>query len=197
REIRVWRNLRHPHVLPFIGICVLGPTTYMLSPWIEKGNALDYLRLNPDENCLKILLQVAQGLNYLHTFDPMVVHGDLKGANIFISGSGDALIADFGLSEMIIDPEGGSNPNQSNSTAFYAAGTRRWQAPELVNAETKEEAKRTTASDVFAFGRVMTELLTLQVPFAEIKNEAELIRKISLGELPRRPPASHSSHRHR
>jgi len=44
-----------------------------------------------------------------------------------------------------------------NSTTWHAAGSRRWQAPELVKAETKEQAQRTTASDIFAMGRVITE----------------------------------------
>jgi len=182
RETRVWKNLRHPHVLQFLGLCILGPTTYMLSPWMANGNVLDYLSKNPDEDRLRLLLQVAQGVRYLHNFNPTIVHGDLKGPNIFISSSGDAVIADFGLSEMVRE-EG----EQSNSTAFYAAGSRRWQAPELLQAETKAQAQRTTASDMFAFGRVIVELYTLQVPFADVKNEAELVKKITAGELPKRP----------
>ncbi|KDQ13650.1 hypothetical protein BOTBODRAFT_84575, partial [Botryobasidium botryosum FD-172 SS1] len=185
REVRVWKNLRHPHILQFIGLGILGSTTYMLSPWMDNGNVLEYLSKNTSEDRLRLLLHVALGIQYLHNFDPIVVHGDLKGSNIFVSSSGDAVIADFGLSEMIL-----AGAEQSNSTTFYTAGSRRWQAPELIQAETKAQAQRTTASDIFAFGRVMAELYTLQVPFAEVQNEAELIKKITARELPRRPKDS-------
>ncbi|KDQ11601.1 hypothetical protein BOTBODRAFT_114301, partial [Botryobasidium botryosum FD-172 SS1] len=194
REMHIWKNLRHPHVLRFVGLATLGNTTYMLSPWMDNGTALSYLQGDPDGDCLKILLQIAEGIQYLHNFNPVVVHGDLKGANVFISKAGDALLADFGLSEMVSEGD-----DLNNSTAFYAAGTRRWQAPELVNAVTAADAQRTPASDIFAFGRIMTEveryifpnpssqLFTLQVPFPETSNEVELAKKIAAGEVPRRP----------
>ncbi|KDQ14277.1 hypothetical protein BOTBODRAFT_110284, partial [Botryobasidium botryosum FD-172 SS1] len=159
REVNVWKNLHHPHVLQFIGLCTLGPSTYMVSPWMENGDILSYLKLYTEVNPLKLLLQAAKGLEYLHTFKPTVVHGDIKGvsafANIFVSKSGEATIADFGLSEMTTE---GNLAN--NSTEFYMAGSRRWQAPELVRAETKLQAQRTTASDIFAFGLVAVEVST-------------------------------------
>ncbi|KDQ11656.1 hypothetical protein BOTBODRAFT_113974, partial [Botryobasidium botryosum FD-172 SS1] len=168
----------------------LGSSTYMISPWMDNGGALGYVEKNPQVDCLCLLMssvraqlvQIAEGLQYLHNFDPVVVHGDLKGANILISSSGDAHIADFGLSQAIIE-----GSIDDNSTTWHAAGSRRWQAPELVRAETKEQAQRTTASDIFAMGRVTVELLTRQVPFSEINDQAVLMTKVTNGELPSRP----------
>ncbi|KDQ16246.1 hypothetical protein BOTBODRAFT_107433, partial [Botryobasidium botryosum FD-172 SS1] len=182
REVKVWKDLRHRNVLQFIGLCAMDSTVYMLSPWMENGNAIEYLQKNPDVDCVKLALQVAEGIQYLHTFTPVVVHGDLKGANIFVSTSGEAKIADFGLSEMIIEDSG-----KNYSTSWFAAGTRRWQAPELVNADTPEEARRTTASDIFAFGRVLVEVFTLREPFPDTTNEVELAQRVAAGELPKRP----------
>jgi len=121
-------------------------------------------------------------MQYLHAFEPAVVHGNLKGTNVLVSASGDAMIADFGLSDMIIDQ---TEPN--DTTSWFAAGSWRWQAPELANAVTPEQAKRTTASDVFAFGRVMIEVFTLREPFPETRNEIELAKRAAAGELPKRP----------
>jgi len=143
---------------------------------------LNTCKKNPQVDCLKLVLQIAEGIQYLHTFTPVVVHGDLKGANIFIPTSGEAKIADFGLSEMIIEDSG-----KNYSTSWFAAGTRRWQAPELVNANTPEEARRTTASDIFAFGRLLLEVFTLREPFPDTTNEVELAQRVAAGELPKRP----------
>lgn len=77
--------------------------------------------------------------------------------NILISKEGHAIIADFGLSEIVRD---GSEP--SHSTEFYAAGSRRWLAPELVRAETKQQGRRTTASDIYAFGIMMIEVSSMR-----------------------------------
>ncbi|KDQ16233.1 hypothetical protein BOTBODRAFT_107400 [Botryobasidium botryosum FD-172 SS1] len=182
REVLVWKSLRHRNILQFIGLYYTGNTVYMLSPWMEHGNAIEYLQKNPQVDCVKLALQIAEGVEYLHTFVPVVVHGDLKGANIFISSSGEAKIADFGLSEMIAE-DGGKN----YSTSWFAAGTRRWQAPELVNANIPEEARRTTASDIFAFGRLLIEVFTLRAPFPDTTNEVELAQRVAAGELPKRP----------
>ncbi|KDQ09873.1 hypothetical protein BOTBODRAFT_116602, partial [Botryobasidium botryosum FD-172 SS1] len=192
REAKVWGCLTHPNILPFLGLHHLGSTSYLVSPWMTNGHALAFVKQNADADVPKLLAQVADGLAYLHTFHPQVVHGDLKGANIFISESGDACIADFGLSEL-------KDPTQepTYSTPWLIAGHPRWQAPELLNAETKEQIRRTTQTDVFAFGRVMLEVLCFHqsatclftgvVPFSYIDADMQVARKVQTGQLPDRP----------
>jgi len=151
---------------------------------MENGHALDFVQKHPEADCHKLLVQVAEGLEYLHTFETPVIHGDLRGPNILISKSGDACIADFGLSELRAE---GYNPNYS--TPWFTAGHPRWQAPEIILAETNEEARRTTATDIFAFGRVMLELFTRKVPFFYIRHDAAVTRRVQSGQLPDRPPS--------
>ena len=71
-------------------------------------------------------------------------------SNIFISATGDAVISDFGLSEMVIE-----DSNEYFSTSWYAAGSQRWMAPELLDGTSKTVTK---ASDIYAFG--MTALVS-------------------------------------
>jgi len=182
REINVWSQLNHPNVLSFIGSCILGSISYLISPWMENGHVLEFVQRNPEADCLRLLAQVVQGLKYLHTFKPQVIHGDLRGPNILVSLSGDACIADFGLSELKAE---GYDPNYS--TPWVLAGHPRWQAPEIIKAETKEEAWRNTATDIFAFGRVMLELFTKQVPFSEIRQDTAVTYRVWNGEFPKRP----------
>jgi len=181
REIAVWKGLRHPHILPFIGSITLGTTLYMVSPWMGNGEAIGYLKNHPEANSKKLLLQIAMGVQYLHTLDPVVVHGDLKGGNILISSDGDAYIADFGLSH-----HNTSHPH-TNSDRWHFAGNIRWQAPELLWATTTDMVVRTTMSDIYAFGRVILEVFTLAVPFAHIPNHHDVGPAVKKHNLPPRP----------
>ncbi|KDQ09403.1 hypothetical protein BOTBODRAFT_137720 [Botryobasidium botryosum FD-172 SS1] len=184
REMGVWGRLDHPNVLPFIGWHTLGPTSYMVSPWMENGDALSYVTQNPRANRLQLLVQAADGLHYLHTgITKPVVHGDLKAANIFISSTGVARIADFGLSEYAEEEK----PPRYSSEWYYA-GNLRWQAPEIVNASSKEEVRRTMGTDNFAYGRVMLELFTGQIPFAYLSdNTLSIFEMVRHGQFPDRP----------
>ncbi|KDQ09112.1 hypothetical protein BOTBODRAFT_37355 [Botryobasidium botryosum FD-172 SS1] len=184
REVNVWRKLNHPNVLPFIGWCILESKAYMISPWMENGDALTYVKKRPQANRLQLLAQVAEGLDYLHTGPKNpVIHGDLKAANVLISSAGVARIADFGLSELV---EGEKAPRCS--TAWYCGGNPRWQAPELLNASTNEEARRTKETDCFAYGRVMLEIFTGQVPFFYLStNTLSIFNMVRNGQFPDRP----------
>ncbi|KDQ08470.1 hypothetical protein BOTBODRAFT_37909 [Botryobasidium botryosum FD-172 SS1] len=179
REIKVWRRLQHPNILPFIGCCTLEDTSYMVSPWVENGDALAYVRRSLHSCSLDLLAQVASGLQYLHEFTPPVIHGDLKSSNILVSEQGVAFITDFGLSAV----KSAQNAIDSNSSAWHRGGHPRWQAPELL---LQEDAKRTEATDVFAFGRVMLEFLTGEIPFSELNSNQVLLEVIGY-KHPARP----------
>ncbi|KDQ10182.1 hypothetical protein BOTBODRAFT_116206, partial [Botryobasidium botryosum FD-172 SS1] len=184
-EANVWQNLHHPNILPFLGLTTLDSVTYLVSPWMDNGDLLAYVKKDPHADCLKLLLQIAKGVEYLHTFDPVVVHGDLKAANILITSKGEARIADFGLAHGLV--EGGSSSG-NHSTAWKYGGNARWQAPEVIKATTDEEAKRTTKSDMFAFGRVITEqAYTQDVPFANLSAILAIANLVASGKLPPRP----------
>ena len=49
REVDIWRSLQHRHVLPFLGTFELDESRlFMVSPWADGGNSLQYLRQHPD-----------------------------------------------------------------------------------------------------------------------------------------------------
>ncbi|KDQ16732.1 hypothetical protein BOTBODRAFT_30648, partial [Botryobasidium botryosum FD-172 SS1] len=178
----MWQNLYHPNILPFLGLTVVDSVTYLVSPWMANRDLLTYVKKNSSANCLKLLLQVAKGVEYLHTLVPMIVHGDLRAANVFISSTGDVRIADFGLAHGLVE-SGGSG----NSSAWKYGGNPRWQAPEIINATTDEEAERTEESDMFAFGRVAIEVYTQNIPFAYQPATLVVVTWVASGKLPTRP----------
>ncbi|KAJ7772980.1 hypothetical protein DFH07DRAFT_148774 [Mycena maculata] len=179
REALVWRDLHHPHILAFIGIDrdSFPNSLCMVSPWMEHGTVLNYLKDHGHANVDKLLSEIAQGLQYLHSRD--IVHGDLRGANILINQDWNACLADFGLSSF-------SNTTTSMHTS-NRSGSIYWMAPELITPERFGlKFARTPASDVYAFGCVCIELYTGRPPFSELSDAAAMFRVIN-GERAGRP----------
>ncbi|KAJ7762172.1 kinase-like domain-containing protein [Mycena metata] len=151
REALLWRDLHHPHILPFIGIDreSFPASLCMVSPWLEHGTVLKYLNDHGRQNVDKLLFEVAQGLEYLHSHN--IVHGDLRGSNILVNKDWSACLADFGLS--------GFSEGNTGQTSSKRAGSAYWMAPELLAPEHFEgKFSRTPASDVYAFGCVCFEV---------------------------------------
>ncbi|KAJ7752104.1 hypothetical protein B0H16DRAFT_1723868 [Mycena metata] len=92
RAAKRWRDLKHPNILSFYGI---------VQPWMDNRTALDFLRTNPDVDRLKILSEIASGLEYLHQEN--VVHGDLRGTNVLFDKNGSALLSGFGIANLMED----------------------------------------------------------------------------------------------
>jgi len=56
----------------------------MVSPFMPNGNASAYLLANPNSGALGLLIGAAYGLEYLHTRDPPITHGDLRGVGLWV-----------------------------------------------------------------------------------------------------------------
>ncbi|KAJ7607401.1 kinase-like domain-containing protein, partial [Roridomyces roridus] len=179
REALVWKDLIHPNILPFIGIDrdTFSSSLCMVSPWMVNGTVLQYLQDHGRVNVDRLLSEIAEGIQYLHSRH--IVHGDLRGANILIKEDWVACLADFGLSSF--------TDATSKTHTSHRAGSVYWMAPELIDPDRFGlKFVRTTASDVYAFGCVCFELYTGRPPFSELSETAAMFRIIS-GERARRP----------
>lgn len=97
---------------------------------------------------LKIALDVARGMDYLHQM--RIIHRDLKAANLLLDDNGIVKIGDFGVARIIA--LGGCMTAET--------GTYRWMAPEVI-----EHRPYDCKADVFSFGVLLWELLTGEVPY--------------------------------
>jgi len=197
REGRIWTQLRHENVLPFYGLMEREGRTYLVSPWMQRGDLYcfllgqkRYLALPPSQqvehpdhrlylgfNEFDMIYGIAQGLAYLHAHPENIIHGDIKSQNILLDEKVQPLICDFGLTK--------DKQDASTSLVAKGLGTRRWQAPELLMNNPK-----TKASDMYAFGMTMVEILTGDLPFASIPHDVMLILAITQGKRPPCEPLS-------
>ncbi|KAH8832250.1 kinase-like domain-containing protein [Flagelloscypha sp. PMI_526] len=185
-EALVWRQLQHPNVLPFLGVTeTLFPRKFCLvSPFMKNGNVMSFLEGNPSHGRLSFVLDIATGLNYLHSFSPPIVHGDIRGANILVQDNLTCCLADFGLA-LVSD----SQPLTSTSFNTAPKGSTRWCAPEVFSPETFPKAPQ-EKRDVYSFACTIVEIYSGQPPFAEIPTDYRVMHEIHAGRRPRQPPRS-------
>ncbi|KNZ77592.1 Serine/threonine-protein kinase HT1, partial [Termitomyces sp. J132] len=184
REAILWGQLSHPNILPFYGLLKYRSRIAFVSCWASNGNLEDYLTEHPEANRILLCSDTAAGVEYLHRND--IVHGDLKGLNVLIDGSGRASLGDFGISS-VTDPQ--ILRWTSQSTVASTGGTTRWQAPELLVSEDKtKKIRNSKASDVFAWASVCYEIFTGCLPFHEATNHATVVLNTARGDIPTCPP---------
>ncbi|KAF9232649.1 kinase-like domain-containing protein, partial [Melanogaster broomeanus] len=144
REIEIWSELRHDHIVPFYGASTLSFPPYIVSRYMKNGNLVQYLSKKPDTKRTKLLYEICLGMRFLH--DVNVVHGDLKSVNVLVDDSGKAYITDFGLSKA-------RSLAAAEANTRMIAGTLRFLAPEALRGQSL-----TFETDVYAFGMVIYEV---------------------------------------
>ncbi|OMO83241.1 hypothetical protein CCACVL1_11492 [Corchorus capsularis] len=172
KEAKKFANIRHPNVVGLRGY-YWGPTQHeklILSDYISPGSLASFLYDRPGRKGpplswaqrLKIAVDVARGLNYLH-FDRAVPHGNLKATNVLLDGPDlNARVADYCLHRLMTQA--------GTMEQILDAGLLGYRAPEL--ADTKKPLL-SFKSDVYAFGVILLELLTGKCAGDVIPGEGE------------------------
>jgi len=161
QEVIMWRRLRHPRIIPMLGVDTELFPLCIVSEWAEHGTITAFLERFPALNRLQLLADVAEGLQYLHS--ESVAHGDLKSSNILIDDTLHARLCDFGLTTLIhsintIDPATRSNGGQ---------GTVQYMAPEIMDPESfgLRHAHASLEGDIYALAIVMWEVFAGRPPY--------------------------------
>jgi len=105
------------------------------------------------EEILRIFLDVADAVSYLHR--NLVVHRDLKPSNIFVDGDGQVKLLDFGIAKLLAEVPGAATLTRTGQQLM----TPEYAAPEQLLGQSV-----TTATDVYALGALLYELLTGRRP---------------------------------
>jgi serine/threonine protein kinase len=184
-EAKMMSTLKHEHIVQFIGVawtslsdlCVVsefmegGDLRAVLQRWRQdpsRGNGFDHDRI-------KIAVDVANAMSYLHSREPGILHRDLKSKNILLTPTLDAKLTDFGVSRERVD-----------ATMTAGVGTSLWMAPEVIMGGRYDEK-----ADVFSFGAVLSELDTLRLPYANVKEpgtgrklpDSVILQMVALGKI--------------
>ncbi|KAK7467398.1 hypothetical protein VKT23_004454 [Stygiomarasmius scandens] len=158
KELKLLGGFDHANIVRFLGVSIPENTketpVMIVSELCTNGDLFDYIRNVPPPSMYKVLtimLDIARGLEYLHTRKPSVIHRDCKSSNILITSKGVAKIADFGLAKV---------KQSTRSMVRSLVGTVNWQAPELWHPHPKYNHK----VDVFSCACVYWEMLQWHLP---------------------------------
>jgi serine/threonine protein kinase len=178
KEARVAAALNHPNIITIHDVDSVGTVHYMtmellngeaLNQRIRKKGKLGVIEM------LKIIIPIAQALNYLHKRG--FVHRDVKSSNILITADGRPVLTDFGIvytSESMLSQPG------------TVLGT-----PEFMSPEQASGNKLDARSDLYSLGVIMYECITGQMPF-RTDNPLTTVYKV-INEAPIEPIAHNPS----
>lgn len=158
RELTVVRELHHPHIVQYMGICVHDGVIYIVTEWIPGGDVADLLHSKKPvgwERKLQIIKDVAVAMAFIHTKGLM--HRDLKPANLLIAGDGKVKVCDFGFARSYEDGEPGKKKSLDNQMTIL--GTDEYMAPEVELGMDYDET-----CDLFSYGCVAIEIITRKEP---------------------------------
>ena len=122
-------------------------------------------RLLPKEQVIKIVKDVAGALDHAH--QQGVIHRDVKPSNIMINQTGQAILTDFGLVML--------SATKSQATLGGTFGTPHYIAPE----QAISSAAAVTASDIYALGVILYEMVTNQLLFDDESPLSVALKHIS------------------
>lgn len=169
-EVDILKSVNHPNVVRFYDYWVDGVNIIFITELMTSGTLKQYLRKTnvPKTKILQSWCkQILNGVNYLHL--KKIIHRDLKCDNIFIDGTkGEVKIGDLGLAISI----------QKTSFASSVIGTPEFVAPEMY------QEKYSFEVDIWAFGLMVLEMVTLAYPYTECTGPAQIFSKVTKGVLP-------------
>ncbi|KAB5525045.1 hypothetical protein DKX38_022794 [Salix brachista] len=173
-EVHLLKTLKHKNIIKFYNSWVdtKNENINFITEIFTSGTLRKYRQKHKhvDLRALKKWSkQILEGLLYLHSHDPPVIHRDLKCDNIFVNGNqGEVKIGDLGLAAVL----------QQAQSAHSVIGTPEFMAPELYEEEYNELV------DIYAFGMCLLELVTVEYPYIECSNAAQIYKKVTSGIKP-------------
>uniref|UniRef100_A0A3B5PPR1 Mitogen-activated protein kinase kinase kinase 3 n=1 Tax=Xiphophorus maculatus TaxID=8083 RepID=A0A3B5PPR1_XIPMA len=179
-EIQLLKNLHHERIVQYYG-CLRDHNEKTLTIFMEYmpgGSVKDQLKAYGalTENVTrKYTRQILEGMSYLHS--NMIVHRDIKGANILRDSAGNVKLGDFGASKRL------QTICMSGTGIRSVTGTPYWMSPEVISGEGYGRK-----ADVWSLGCTVVEMLTQKPPWAEFEAMAAIFKIATQPTNPLLPP---------
>ncbi|XP_072979242.1 putative leucine-rich repeat receptor-like protein kinase At2g19210 isoform X1 [Typha angustifolia] len=173
-ETQNLRKVHHKNLVSLIGYCNDGKHMALVYEYLPQGSLYDHLRgkaglarpLSWRER-LQIVLEAAQGLDYLHKgCKQSIIHRDVKTSNILLGHHLEAKIADFGLSKAVL------------SDAQYVSTVALVGTPGYMDPEYHRTLQLSEKSDVYSFGVVLLEIVTGQPPIVQGTEKIHILERV-------------------
>eukprot|EP01113_Clastostelium_recurvatum_P005252 TRINITY_DN12344_c0_g1_i1.p2 TRINITY_DN12344_c0_g1~~TRINITY_DN12344_c0_g1_i1.p2 ORF type:complete len:656 (-),score=105.63 TRINITY_DN12344_c0_g1_i1:96-2063(-) len=150
----------HTSFVPLIGACVEPPHLWMVLEYMPGGSLFNILHCDNSETWLSkmpsinaIATSISNGMQYIHTQQPQIIHRDLTSQNVLIDATGYPKIADFGISRFKLD---------IGDRTMTSIGNPRWRAPEVTKNQRYSEKV-----DVYGFALILYECFARSIPFGD------------------------------
>ncbi|KAL4266219.1 hypothetical protein AB1N83_003653 [Pleurotus pulmonarius] len=174
QEIRNFGEVQHEHILPYLATIENEGFPGVAMPWVSNHNLCKHIRtlVVPTSRRFTLLQKVANGLLYLHSMS--IVHGGLTGWNILVANDGEVKLTNFGIMPILY------RHTQSSKMLETYDEDCRWADPILWFGYTDDEirAPETFATDVYAFGRVVYQMMTTKLPFHDLWDSPTTLRTV-------------------
>ncbi|KAL5708215.1 non-specific serine/threonine protein kinase [Ranunculus cassubicifolius] len=172
-QVQLLKSLRHKNITKFHGYWIDegNYTLNIVTELFTSGSLKQFCRKHKKVDIKAVKnwgRQILAGLDYLHSHDPPIIHGDLKCDNIFINGNhGEVKIGDLGFATIL-----------RSANARSVVGTLEFTAPELYDEKFDELV------DIYSFGLCLLEMVTCEYPYSECSNPAQIFKKVYSGVKP-------------
>jgi serine/threonine protein kinase/predicted ATPase len=166
REARRLARLRHPGIVAVHDVGTQDGQVFVVSDYLAGQDLAHWLKRNALnwQQAVRIVVAVADALAHAHA--QLLVHRDVKPANIILTSDGDPVLVDFGLALDDASAGGGE--------LGVVSGTPAYMAPEQVTGAAHRIDGRT---DIYSLGVVLYEMLCGHIPFRSEKSQ-ELLRQV-------------------
>eukprot|EP00930_Biecheleria_cincta_P043623 TRINITY_DN2993_c1_g1_i1.p1 TRINITY_DN2993_c1_g1~~TRINITY_DN2993_c1_g1_i1.p1 ORF type:complete len:536 (+),score=106.10 TRINITY_DN2993_c1_g1_i1:116-1723(+) len=171
-ELEIFRHLRHPNIVSFLGYEIKDGELCIFMDYVPGGSLSAMLsEFGPLDGKLlrSATMGMLQGLDYLHSRNPPVVHRDIKSANVLVEKDFSIKLSDFGCSKRC-----------ELTTSFTTIGSIPWMAPEVIQQQNGYGRK----ADIWSLGCTILELLTAETPWGKnaFDNVMFALRRIGMSE---------------
>src|SRR2546430_9648053 len=156
REAEAAANLDHPCIVPIYEVGEREGSCYFSMKFIDGGQLDEVAKRTPISirNAAELIAKLARTVHYAHEHG--ILHRDIKPGNILLDAKGEPHLTDFGLARLL----------ETKSTVTHTMdelGTPSYMAPEQA---VGNNARVSSATDVYGLGAVFYQLLTGHPPFA-------------------------------
>ncbi|XP_062864782.1 receptor-interacting serine/threonine-protein kinase 3 [Trichomycterus rosablanca] len=178
QEAKLMQHGTNPNVLNFFGVYegtmlskgkTLSNQLGLVMEYMERGSLRGlqdvWRKPLPWPLTVRVVHQIALGMNFLHQLGPPLLHLDLKPSNVLLDASLNAKITDFGLSKIAQSVSRSSVPGGSG-----VGGTLSYMPPEALDSDSSAPYTPSFSFDVYSYGILLWSVMAGTEPYSGVQS---------------------------